>query len=380
VERECEGLELKDQGGFRAKMRAALRVMRVFLWGLKISALSGLALMALREPHSRWFITLSISFIFLITLDLFRKDEPDATVLLWYALCLCLIPVFYLRAHDWAPVVLGVLFAAYFLARSKATGRPYRFMLVGSLIAGVLSLKSPWPNEQLCLLTLVGVGLTATLQGAWIILRYLQGDRPAEILEPNGSSSKSSDRALLRIIHAIFGTIEHVQIYSPEVEQRIRTRYQSEISQLTDLGFGYVFSGGEAFSLFRLALILPAIIVVQMRCKGEVMTLHEGSKLMAGYPVLISTGKTAFAEVSGLGVKFYTTFQDGFLLVSKDYADDDIPVGPMIVKYAQKASISDTWAAHQKQIEAMEADGKRVDCQTSFPAYAEMSHKETAAW
>ena len=192
--------------------------------------------------------------------------------------------------------------------------------------------------------------------------------------------STASSRLSVRFLHWIIGTIEHVQIYSPEIEQRIRARYQSEISQLTDLGFNYLFSDGETFSLFRLVLILPAITVIHMRCKGEVMTLHDGTKLLTGHPVLISKNKNTFGYTSGLGAKFYSAFQDGTLLVSKAYADADIPAGPMIRKYARKASISDTWIEHQERISALESEGKRVDCQTSFQVWAEISEKETAAW
>ena len=192
--------------------------------------------------------------------------------------------------------------------------------------------------------------------------------------------STVSQRFFVRSIHLIIGTVEHIQIYSPEIEQRIRARYQSEIGQFTNLGFDYLFSDGESLSLFRLVLILPAITMIHMRCKGEVMTLHNGTKLLLGYPVLISKNKSAFGYASGLGAKFYSAFQDGTLLVSNAYADGDIPAGPMIVKYARKASISETWAAHQERIAALEAAGKSVDRQTSFQFYTEISEKETAAW
>ena len=85
-----------------------------------------------------------------------------------------------------------------------------------------------------------------------------------------------------------------------------------------------------------------------------------------GYPVYISKNKTAYGYVSGLGTKFYTVFQDGTLLVSKAYIDGDYISGPMIRKYAKKASIGETWADHQQRIAELEAEGKRVDRQTSF--------------
>ena len=190
----------------------------------------------------------------------------------------------------------------------------------------------------------------------------------------------ASKRITVHFVHWIMGTVEHIHIYSPEIEQRIRIRFQSEIRQLTNLGFDYLFTCGEAFSLFRMVLILPAITVILMLCKGAVMTLHNGTKILLGYPVFLSRNKNAFVYTSGLGTKFYTAFQDGTLLVSKDYVDADIAAGPMIIKYAQKASISDTWTAHQERIAALEAEGKRVDCQTSFQAWANISRKEMASW
>jgi hypothetical protein len=254
------------------------------------------------------------------------------------------------------------------------------FLSAGSLLAGVLSLHFPWPNEQRCLLTLVGVGVTATLQGAWIIVRYLQGYRTAEFSEPAGSPNKSSDRATIRFAHLVFGKIEHVQIYSHELEERIRTRYQSGIRQLTDLGFSYQFSDGETFSSYRLALLFPALIVFLMWRKREVMTIHDGTRILNGHPILIDKNKTAYANPGVFGVSFYSAFQDGTLLVSKNYGGDN-SLGPMVVaNYCKSASISDTWAEHQKRIAVLEAEGKRADRQTSFQAWAEISHKETAAW
>lgn len=82
---------------------------------------------------------------------------------------------------------------------------------------------------------------------------------------------------------------------------------------------------------------------------------------------MVSAGKTTYACPNGHGVKFYTPFQDGTLLVSKTYADDTSN-RPMIVKFGLANSISGTWAEHQRRIQSLEAEGKRVMCQTGFQA------------
>jgi hypothetical protein len=381
VENERDGREPKTQSEFRRKLKIAVRVMRMFLGGIGFALLSGSGLLALRNPHSHWGIILELSPLILAVPDLFSEDErPGSGCLMGLALLGFLAGLFFMRAHYWAPVAVGALLATFFWARSKSTKRSYLFLSAGSLLAGLLSLEVSWPNEQRCLLTLMGVGVTMSLQGAWIIVRYLQGHRPAELTEPAASSKESLDKRTLSFLRLIFGTIGHVQIFSPDIEQRIRTRYQSEIDQLKDLGFDYHFSDGETFTLIRLVLLLPALVVFAMWCKREVMTIHDGTKHLVGHPVYISKNKTAFAEPSGLGTKFYTTFQDGSLLISTTYADGGMPAGPMIERHGQKASISETWASHQQRIAELETEGKRVDRQTGYQAYAEIEHKETAPW
>jgi hypothetical protein len=180
-------------------------------------------------------------------------------------------------------------------------------------------------------------------------------------------------------VHWTFGAIQHVQICSPDLEQRIRVRYHSEIRELAGIGFDFMFLDGETFSLFRLPLLIPVIAVLGAMSNKEVITIHDGTKYLSGFPVFMSKSKTTWAHPIGLGVKFYTAFQDGTILVSKTFADDTV-YGPTIVLQARNASISDTWADHQKRIEVFEVEGKRIDRQTSFQAYAQISHEETAAW
>jgi hypothetical protein len=362
-----------------SKLKTALRVARTFLLGLWFSTVFGEILLQKRMSHSHWNIVVMLIILIVTTVGLFRKDENNgASQILWFAFCLCLAPVYYQRTHDWAPVVTGALLAVLFWANMKVSGRSYPFIPLGALLSGVLTLHFPWPNGQRCLLTFVFTGFVISLQGIWIVLRYLQGDQSILPAEPIYSSGKSSDREFLRLLHWIFGTIGHIQVFSPELEQRIRRRYQSEIDQLQGLGFDYQFSDGETFPLFRFVLIFPALVVFAMWCKREVMTIHDGTKHLVGHPVYISKNKTAFAEPCGLGTKFYTAFQDGSLLISTTYAAVGMPAGPMIERHGRKAGISDTWSAHQQRIAELEAEGKRTERQTSYQAYAEIEHKETA--
>jgi hypothetical protein len=188
---------------------------------------------------------------------------------------------------------------------------------------------------------------------------------------------------LLLFLSSLFGrrfigTIEHVQIYNPEFEQRIRIRYQFEIAQFTNLGFTFLFSCGEAIPLIRLLLLFPALVVLMMWLKREVMTIHSGTKFLTGYAIFVSGDKTAYAEANGLGVKFRTAFQDGSILMTKNYGDATGYAPIVVVQGTKNASISDLWIEHQRRTQTLEAEGKRIDRQISFQAFAEISHKETA--
>lgn len=179
------------------------------------------------------------------------------------------------------------------------------------------------------------------------------------------------DNGLDRIMRSTFGVTKCIRLCSPKIEELIRTRYQSEIEHLRAIGFNPLFSLGESFSLFRAFLVFPALVFALMWIKREVLTIQGGTELILAYPVFGDKDKTAFAFPFGLGVKFYTAFQDGTLLVSKSFKDRT-PESPALVKQGREGSICDTWTEHQNRIRELEAEGKRVDRQTSFDFFSDI--------
>jgi len=184
----------------------------------------------------------------------------------------------------------------------------------------------------------------------------------------------------LRLLPYLFdwtvGKIDLVQISAPEFEQRIRARYQSETAQLTGLGFDQLFFVGDSSSVFRMLLILPAVVVYDMHRGGVPMTVQNGTRLLTGNPVFISRDKTAYAHPNNLGFTFHTRFQDGTILVSKNFGDASGYVPSIVGNSYPAATLSFVWTEHQKRTSELEAQGKRVDRQTSFDAYREIILKE----
>ena len=166
-----------------------------------------------------------------------------------------------------------------------------------------------------------------------------------------------------------FGDIGYVQVSSSGLEERIRTRYQSEIDQLSRLGFSYRFTVGQTFPVVSLLLIFPAVVLLMMWWKREMITLRDGKEFLIGHPIYASGDKTTFAHPSGLGIVFHTAFQYGSILISTNYELNNSP-GSRIERHADKgASISDTWVAHQRWVQLRVANGAEIDRDMSFRAY-----------
>jgi len=74
-------------------------------------------------------------------------------------------------------------------------------------------------------------------------------------------------------------------------------------------------------------------------------------------------------------MKFHTAFQDGTILMTKNFGGKT-KYGPKVVAHILKnASISDTWAEHKKQIQTLEATGKQIDRQISFQTFSDISYE-----
>ena len=176
---------------------------------------------------------------------------------------------------------------------------------------------------------------------------------------------------MVRFIATLLGSIKYVQVWSPDLEERLRLRYRSQIEQLNAQGFHREFSLGETFFLPSIVFVFPAIMLILMLLKREVLAMQPGMRIALCYPVFLSADRSTFAFPFGLGVKFYTAFQDGGLLVSETF--EGCPADQSAVVVNQKSgSIAQTWSDHQNQMHALEQEGKVVDRQSSFEFFTQI--------
>jgi hypothetical protein len=190
-----------------------------------------------------------------------------------------------------------------------------------------------------------------------------------------------SEGRVLTFFVLLMGKIDYVEISSPKLETRIRARYQSDMEELATLDFSLLFLEGETFPVMSLLLVFPAIVLIAMWRKHEVFAVHGGSRILIGQPILASADKSAYANVTGLGVKFRTRFHSGRILESKNNgeADDEI-TGPMFVRRVYPgSSIAETWHEHQGGVSAREEEGEVIDRELNFDAWETIVRQASVA-
>jgi hypothetical protein len=166
----------------------------------------------------------------------------------------------------------------------------------------------------------------------------------------------------------LIGPAECVQIASSTIERRLRSQYRSEFNQLAQIGFKPSFTFGESTSLYRLVLIYPIVLYTIMLLNREIATV-EGARLVFGYPVLNSNDGKTYVYIMQLGLKFYTRFKDGSILLTKSFGGTTEYGSNVIFQRLCNASIHDVWMEHNNRVRQLEADGKQAEDEISFATF-----------
>ena len=174
------------------------------------------------------------------------------------------------------------------------------------------------------------------------------------------------------------GSVGYEEIADLRIEERVRERYATQIAQLSSLGFSYVFTSGEAMSLLRTLLIYPAIVYLQMRMKGEVLTLH-GGKLLLAVPVFTSSDGRVFWHSNALGTTFHTSFASGQILITKNYKGVcDSCETPEVVMHGSNGTIAEAWQTHKEWLNNLDTAANPAKRDRSYQAYADIARREDA--
>jgi hypothetical protein len=105
----------------------------------------------------------------------------------------------------------------------------------------------------------------------------------------------------------------------------------------------------------------------------EVLIFPKPARLGVANILLSHTSPSSIATITALGIKFYSVFLDGTLLVSSSYRSPLVPSSnSRIIKNPDCQTADDAWLAHKQKAAELEAHGLTLRSLSSFANYVEI--------
>jgi len=168
---------------------------------------------------------------------------------------------------------------------------------------------------------------------------------------------------------------DYQEISDPKLEARVRTRYSREIASLEGLGFQVLPSCLESQGRFSAIWQFPVLLLTLP--KKEILVFPRPLRLAVANALLWRKDPPTIALCMGMGVKLYSSFRDGTLLITPTFQSYAVPVpGSSIIKPAASSTINEAWAAHRETVKNLEASKGGVREISTFGDYVALSHQE----
>ncbi len=163
---------------------------------------------------------------------------------------------------------------------------------------------------------------------------------------------------------------EYTEITDPSIQSRVRDRHSSKITSLQALGFQHFAYPLEALPPYSAISKFP---ITLMMWSKDVLVFPSPARLGIATILLSHSSPSALAAALGLGIKFYSVFSDGTLLISSTYRS---PLGPgpnsHIIKNPHCQTVEEAWLAHKQKTAELVARGLTVCNLSSFSDYLEI--------
>lgn len=172
--------------------------------------------------------------------------------------------------------------------------------------------------------------------------------------------------------------IHYEQTTDMEIHDKVRRKRHAVMEQLKQLGFKERGFYGETVHAFGFdPLGVAGVLGMLIALFKEVARVERNLDVTIFNVVMAYREYGTFAGPFGLGVKFYTLFDDGTFIISANF-DTPAIQDPMerIYKSAWAGSISACWANHQQWVDRLTAEGKQRIEHLSVSEFLRLSQRE----
>jgi Zn-dependent protease len=163
---------------------------------------------------------------------------------------------------------------------------------------------------------------------------------------------------------------EYSELTDPDIQSRVRARHGSKIATLEALGFQHFAYRLEVYPPYSAISKFPIIPLIFTK---EVLVFSKPARLAFAGVLLTHSTPSSIADILGLGVRYFSVFSDGTLLISSSYPTALSP-GPnsRIIKNPHCQSAEEAWQAHKQKAAELGAQGLTVRNLRLFTDYLEI--------
>jgi Zn-dependent protease len=163
---------------------------------------------------------------------------------------------------------------------------------------------------------------------------------------------------------------EYTEITDPNVQSRVRTLHASKITSLQNLGFQHFAFCLELLPPYSAISKFPLVL---MMFRKEVLLFLKPARFGIANILLSHSSPSSIAGTTGLGIKFYSVFSDGTLLISSNYRSPLVPSpNSRIIKNPHCQTTEEAWLAHKQKAAELGAQGLTLRSLSSFADYVEI--------
>ena len=169
--------------------------------------------------------------------------------------------------------------------------------------------------------------------------------------------------------------VNYSLIHNQGTCSRLDKRYGREIGSLKSLGFhhlAYCLEDHGPYSAITKILVIPFSLF-----KDEILIIKWPFRLASANVLLSTKNPTSIALCMGMGIKFYSGFSDGTLIISSNFTSSAIPhTGSKITRLPPKPTLQDTWDSHKEVVLRRLQDVKPLSEDMKFDHYVQLSALE----